>query len=132
MAESERKAELITELAGARERVTGNYLALRKGLDFSARAKRAFSRSPAVWIGGTALAGLILARLFSRPKKVVVSRKVRAEEEDGPVAKAGKMGLVFALVKIALTLARPTLTRWATQRFSAYAATRQWTGFSPH
>ncbi len=120
MAKDPRKAELIAELARTRSQMTANVTGLRRDLDFPARARRAFARHPAVWIGGTALLGLMIAKLSTRPKKVVVLGKGK----PAPLEQAGKAGLILGALKIAFDLARPALTRWVTHYAADYFAAR--------
>ncbi len=119
MAQNHDKAELIAELARARARLTDSTLALRRDLDFSTRARKAFKSSPLPWLGGAAVVGLAVSRLFGRSKKVVPV----FPKKDQTLEKAGKAGLVLGALKIAFDFARPMLVKWATQRFSDYFAT---------
>jgi hypothetical protein len=118
MAEDKRKAELIAELARSRSRLSTNFAGLRSDLDFPAKARRAFSQNPAIWIGGAALFGLAFSRWLGRPKKVVVDRRGKT----APLAKAGKAGFMLGMLKIAFDLTRPALTGWLTQRVADYLA----------
>jgi len=117
MAEDNRKTELMAELDAARGRVTVNFRALRKDLDFPARAKRAFARQPLAWIGGGSFLGLIVARLAFRKKNVVAVRKGKEQF----VEKAEKAGLVLGILKLVFDLVRPALTTWATKFVTEYA-----------
>jgi hypothetical protein len=116
MADDQRKAELTAELDRARSRLSANLGALRHELDFPGRVKGAVMKNPAVWVGGAALFGALLAKLPARRKKVLVTA-------DGKTAKlgvAGKTGLLLGALKIAFDLARPSLAKWAGQRVADY------------
>ncbi|MCE9611766.1 MAG: hypothetical protein K8R23_16320 [Chthoniobacter sp.] len=117
MAEDQRKAELTTELAQARARLTSNFGALRRELDFPGRVKGTVRKHPAVWLGGATLFGMLLSKLPARRKKIVVTT-------DGKPAKfaatAGRTGLLLGSLKIAFDLARPALAKWAGQRVADY------------
>ncbi len=127
MAQDDDKAKLIAELARARARLTESTGALRRGLDFPTRAKKAFTSSPLPWLAGAAVLGLIIARLPGKKTKVVFSRKTKE-----PIAEtAGKAGLILGALKIAFDFARPTILNWATQRFSGYVAKGQSQDFRP-
>lgn len=127
MAQHDDKAALILELAKARNTISANVTGLRHDLDFPTRAKRAFKKNPAVWLGAAGVAGLVIARIAGRPTKVV--KVFPKKTEDTPVEKAGKAGLVLGALKIAFDLVRPALMRYATQfateRVSEYMAARQ-------
>ena len=71
MAQDHDKAELIAELARSRTAASANMQLLRRDLDFPTRAKKAFKKSPLPWLGGAAVAGLIIARIPRKTKKVV-------------------------------------------------------------
>ena len=116
MAEDQRKAELTAELALARSRLTVNLGALRRALDFPARMKGAVLKHPAAWVGGAALFGILLAKLPTRRKKIVVT----ADGKPAKISTAGKSGLLLGALKIAFDLSRPALAKWAGQRVADY------------
>ena len=115
MAEDQRKSELIAELARARSRIGANLGALRRDLDFPARAKRAVLKNPAAWVGGATLVGVLLARL-PRRKKTAASRT----GAEAQIVGAGKAGLLLGVLKIAFDLSRPALAKWAGRRVADY------------
>jgi hypothetical protein len=120
MAEDERKAELTAELARSRGHITRNVHALGRDLDFATRARRAFKRHPAVWIGGAILIGLFIARIPLRRKAPTAAPLRKAEPA---VEKVEKAGLVLGALKVAFDIARPTLIGWATRRMADYFET---------
>src|SRR5882724_493732 len=97
MAEDERKAELTAELARSRAHISRNVQGLRHDLDFPARARRAFTTHPAVWIGGAVLLGLVISRLPLRRKRAAAPRR----KADSTVEKVEKAGLILGALKIA-------------------------------
>jgi hypothetical protein len=118
MAEDERKAELIAELAQARTQITDNFHGLGRDLDFASKARRAFKSNPAVWIGAAVVIGVVVARLpLGRKKAAPVSSRKKAEPT---VEKVEKAGLLLGALKIAFDIARPTLMGWATRRVADY------------
>lgn len=125
MAENDDKAELILELAKSRNAMAANVTGLRHDFDFPTRAKKAFKKSPAIWLGAAAIVGLVVARIPGRSKPAVKVKVAARKGEDSTVEKAGKAGLVFGALKLAFDLARPALMRYATQRVSEYVAARQ-------
>lgn len=116
MAEDERKVELTTALARSRSHISLYVDDLRHDLDFAGRARRAFTRHPAVWIGGAVVLGLLISRLPLRRKSAPTPRR----KADSNFEKAEKAGLVLGALKIAFDIARPTLMGWATRRVSQY------------
>lgn len=128
MAQDHDKAELIAELARSRAATSANVQLLRRDLDFPTRAKKAFKKSPLPWLGGAAVAGLIIARIPRRTKKVVT---VFPKKEEPVAAKAGKAGLVLGALKIAFDVARPAILKWVTQRLADYAGGAAGRGHKP-
>ena len=116
MAENQRKTELTAELARARSRIGANLGALRRDLDFPARAKSAVMKHPAAWVGGATLFGVLLAKLPARKKKPVVHHG----GVEAKIVGAGKAGLLLGALKIAFDLARPAITKWASRRVADY------------
>ena len=116
MAEDERKSELTAELARARCRIGANLGALRRDLDFPARAKNAVMKHPAAWVGGATLLGVLLAKLPARKKKTVVHH----DGVEAKIVSAGKTGLLLGALKIAFDLSRPAITKWASRRVADY------------
>ena len=116
MAEDQRKTELTAELARARARITADFGALRRDLDFPARAKSAVMKHPAAWVGGATLVGVLLSKLPARKKKAVVHR----DGAEAKIVSAGKTGLLLGALKIAFDLSRPVITKWASQRVADY------------
>lgn len=123
MAQDRDKTELIAELARARALLAENSRALRRDLDFGARAKKAFKASPLPWLGGAALAGLILARVS--PRRATKTVPVLRRKEEPMLEKAGKAGMVLGIVKMVLDFARPAVTAWARKRVFDYFSARQ-------
>ena len=116
MAEDQRKAELTAEIARARSRIGANLGALRRDLDFPARAKAAVLKHPAAWVGGATLLGMLLAGLPGRRKKAV-GKHSGAETK---IAAVEKTGLLLGALKIAFDLSRPALAKWASRRVADY------------
>jgi hypothetical protein len=114
MAQDERKTELTAELARSRSQIMDQARLVGHDLDFASRARRAYARHPAIWIGGAALIGLFIARLPLRRKKAEPRRRAA----EPVVEEAGKVGLVLGALKIAFNIARPALISWATRQFA--------------
>jgi hypothetical protein len=113
MAEDERKAELIAELERSRSQITEWRGAVALDLDIRTRARRAFTRHPAIWIGAAILLGLIVARIPFRPGKAAAPPRKGVEPV---VEKAGIAGVTLAALKLVFDLVRPALTAWITRR----------------
>jgi hypothetical protein len=119
MAEDARKTELIAELAHTRAQISESVHHLGHDLDFRTRARRAFARHPAIWIGIALLLGLFVSRLPFRRKKAAAAPR-RKKDVEPVVEKAGIAGLALAGLKMAFDLARPALTAWVTRRVTEH------------
>ena len=124
MAQEERKAELTAALAHARGQITEQVHLLGHDLDFPTRARRAFARHPAIWIGGAVLLGLFIARIPFRRKAPAPAPTRTWKKEEPIVEKAEKAGLALGALKIAFDIARPALMKWATRGVADYFAQR--------
>ena len=114
MAQDERKAELIADLARARMQISRDVHVVGRDLDFPTRARQAFARHPAIWIGIALMLGLFVARIPLRRKKTAAPRK----SAEPMIEKAGMAGVVITALKFAFDIARPALMSWATRRFA--------------
>ena len=122
------KAQLIAELAAARERLarTGRALRdagelLRQKLNVPARAMESFEKHRPAWLGGATLLGLLLSKLPSRKKTVFVERST-----GQTLGMAGKLGALWGAAKFAAGIAKPFLGEIAGQRLGEFA--RRFTG----
>ena len=120
MAHDARKAALIAALDRARSQLAANAGALRDDLDVNRSARRSFERHRFTWLGGAAFAGVLLAML-SRRKRKVVARGRKHEGEKTAV----KAGLLLGVLKIAFDMAKPTLLKWAGRRVAHYVSHRR-------
>jgi len=102
------KSALVAELAAARARLSETGDALRRQLDVPARARESFVRHRPAWLGGAALAGLVLSKLPARKKTVLIERAT-----GKAIGAAGKLGIVWSVAKFAFDLARPLLAEFA-------------------
>ena len=109
--ESARKRELVSQLAAARTRVSGNAQNLKRSLDFPERFRQAFARNTLVWLGGATGTGALLALMPARKKKIYVS--------DGKKLKGG--GMLLTTVKLISALAKPALTAYVTKKIAGMA-----------
>ncbi len=114
MAEHPDKDALISELAEARTRMTGNFRALRYDLEIVPRLKANIARNSLAWFAGAALAGLLLAALIPPRKRVVIQSR---RAHDNTTEKAGKAAFALTLLKFAFDFAKPVLLRALAERF---------------
>lgn len=114
MAEPTDKKKLAQELDAARNRMTGYVGALRHDLDIGARLKTGVTKNPVAWFAGAVVVGLILSRIPSKRRKVVVKGPSFRNKD---VENAGKAATALAVLKFGLDFAKPALVAWAKRRY---------------
>jgi hypothetical protein len=126
MAEIPRKdrAALKSDVALSRERMGRELGGLRYELDFPAKLKSSFRRSPAIWVGALVLLGVLMAVAPARKKKVYAQPKVKFGKKKGAGEGVAQAGFAMAGVKLASDLLRPILIKFVTQKLSGYARNR--------
>lgn len=100
-ADNEKQA-ILNELAAARSQLASTGAELRRALDVGGRAKDSFKRHRSVWLGGAALAGLVLSKIPARSRTVFVERVT-----GKALGSMGKLGAAWSVAKIAFDLAKP-------------------------
>ena len=114
----DRKSALIAQLAAQRTRLSQSAYAVRERLRVGPRIKSSFAKNPAAWLGGAALAGLVLTRFRSR-------KTSRTGPADAPLRGTLAAGLAWPVVKLLFNIARPTLISLLTARLADFAAGRR-------
>lgn len=117
--------ELRQEAAHSRDRLTRDLTGLRYELDFPLKFRKSFQRQTVLWIGAAIVVGVIFAVMPAREKKVYVrgneksDRKKKGEEQKKGLIGAG---LAMGALRLAATLIKPALMKYATDRMGSYAA----------
>jgi hypothetical protein len=107
--------KLKTELAASRSAMSVYAKALRQDLDFGAKLKRSVRNNRVVWLVGAGLLGLLLSKIPSARRKVVVKGpKLRS---DAP-KEAGRAAIALTILKFALDFARPVMMQWFKNRYA--------------
>lgn len=115
----DRKAELIAQLAKARQQIDSSGTRVRQALDVPARVRSSFQKHAVVWMGGGLLAGVLIAALARRPRTAATTKQ--KETRDGALPKAGAAGLLVAGAKIVFDVCRPILIKWLMSRTAPLA-----------
>jgi hypothetical protein len=123
MAEPNDKIGLAADLNRARARIARNMEALRHDLDVGTHFKESFRENKATYIGGAALAGLLLAKLPGRRKKTYTERKSKGSAQE-----AEKVGVGILLLEFLLKMIRPMLTSLVTKQVTQFVQSRGWGG----
>ena len=120
--------ELRQQAAHARDRLGRDLEGLRYELDFPLKFRKSFQRQTVLWIGAAIVLGVIIVMMPAREKKVYVRgwKGKSDEKKKGEEQKKGLIGagLAMGALRLAATLIKPTLMRYATDRMGSYAASR--------
>lgn len=120
--------ELRQEVAHSRDRLERDLGAVRYELDFPLKFRKSFQRQTVVWITAAIVVGVIFAVMPARTKKVYVRGKGKPDpKRQGEEQKKGLSGAGLALgaLRLAATLLKPALMKYATDRMGSYAAGRR-------
>jgi hypothetical protein len=119
--------ELRQEANHSRDRLARDLSGLRYELDFPLKFKKSFQRQTVLWIGAAIVVGVIFAVMPAREKKVYVRGKGKSDrKKKGEEQKKGLIGagLAMGALRLAATMLKPALMKYATERMGSYAAGR--------
>lgn len=97
--------KLRKKIEHSRELVVRDLGGMRYELDFPLKFRKAFQRHTAIWIGAAVAAGLLLALLRARTKKVYVG--VGGKKARPPENRLLESGALLGLAKLAMTFVQP-------------------------
>jgi hypothetical protein len=95
--------------------------ALRYELDLSRKLKDSFRQHLVIWIGTSAVAGILIAVAPARTRKVYVRPKSKKKGEGEGLVEAGA---AVGILKFAGTLLRPVIVKFVTNKMGVYAGGR--------
>jgi hypothetical protein len=115
--------QLRQEIAHSRDRLARDLSGLRYELDFPLKFKKSFQRQTVIWITAAIVVGVVFAVMPARTKKVYVRGKTNGKGK-GEEQKKGLIGagLAVGALRLAATLLKPVLMKYATDRMGSYAA----------
>jgi hypothetical protein len=118
--------ELRQQAAHSRDRLARDLSGLRYELDFPLKFRKSFQRQTVLWIGAAIVVGVIFAVMPAREKKVYLRKGKPDPKRQGEEQKKGLIGagLAMGALRLAATLLKPTLMKYATDRMGSYAAGR--------
>ena len=122
--ESERKAELLAELALSRVQLTRALQEAGEDLNVASRLKHSIAHRKTAWLTGAAFAGWVLSRLPGRRKAKAAAQKPL--ESTGWVQKTERTGFWLAALNLLFNLFKPFLTALATRKLGQLSARRDW------
>lgn len=113
------KDRILEELRLSRAAIVRDAAAVAEEINLASKLKKSVRARPLAWLGGAAALGWILAG----PKTRVVTKSAKGKFAAAPEKSrpAGFWGLLLALFKIALPLARPALSAYAARRLGEMA-----------
>jgi hypothetical protein len=113
------KDQILEELRRSRAAIARDAAAVADEINLASKLKKSVRARPLAWLGGAAAIGWILAG----PKTRVVTKSAKGKSPALPEKSrpAGFWGLLLALFKIALPLARPVLSAYAARRLGEMA-----------
>lgn len=114
-ATSKRLAELVKNSEASRLVLSDAHAGLMHAVDLPARLKSTMFSSPAKWLGGSMVAGLVVSLLFRSGKMDATSRNTTAKKERG---------IMLGLLSLAFSLSKPALKVYATKLLRDYLARR--------
>ena len=106
----EKRLDLRQKAARSRELVVRDMSGLRYELNFPLKFKRAFQRNTLVWVGAALAAGLFLALLRARTKKIYINaagNKVRHSNKT-----LLESGALLGALKFGITLLQPVVVSY--------------------
>jgi hypothetical protein len=93
---------------------------LRYELDFPRKLRRSFQTKTVLWITAAVAIGVVFAVMPARTKRVPL--RARTKSKDDPKEGILGAGLALAVLKLAVTLLKPTVTNFISKKVSGYAA----------
>ncbi len=113
------KERLLEELRQSRRALARDATAVADEFNLASKLKKSVRRRPFAWLGGAAAIGWILAG----PKTRVASKAAKGKSPALPEKSrpAGFWGVLLALFKIVIPLARPALSAYAARRLGEMA-----------
>jgi hypothetical protein len=117
---ADEKNELINQLARTRIGFSKSFGALHADVDVPARLRDSYQRNKMLWLGCAAFAGVLLAKLPARKKKIYVK-----QEGGKKIREAAEAGVAVVVLKFALSALRPVITSFITKKVAEYFEDQQ-------
>jgi len=108
--------QLRQEVAHSRDRLARDLGGLRYELDFPQKFRKSFQRQTVGWIAAAVVVGVVFAIMPARTKRVPVKTKGKKERKEGILG----AGLALGVLKLGVTLFKPAITAFITQKVRAY------------
>jgi hypothetical protein len=119
-----RKAELISELAWAREHLAANACETLHDLNVVGHLRHSISERKTAWFTGAALTGGLLSWVLGRKKKQKPAPKQHPPARV-EIPQTGYVGMALAVITFVFNLLKPTLSKLASRKIAELAARNQ-------
>ena len=112
--------QLRQEIAHSRDRLARDLSGLRYELDFPLKFRKSFQRQTVVWITAAVVIGVVFAVMPARTRKIQARAKahLRSDPKEGILG----AGLALGALKLAMTLFKPSITKFIARKVGSYAA----------
>jgi hypothetical protein len=119
-----RKAELISELAWSRERLSSNLHETLHDLNVVDHLRHSIKERKTAWFTGAAITGGLLSWIFGRKKKKKTAplRQLSSNRSRVEIPQSGYLGIALAVFTFLFNLLKPTLSRVASRKIEELAA----------
>ncbi|MEK0444772.1 MAG: hypothetical protein RLZZ399_93 [Verrucomicrobiota bacterium] len=111
-----RKAALIAEIEVSRSEIRSAARRFREAANVVERTRSHIGKNFGSWLVGSAFGGFLISQVFRITKRPSKSAAPHAGGAQG-TGWAGS-GMVLAVLKLALDLARPSLMQWVSSRIA--------------
>lgn len=108
--------ELTAEITQSRDRLARDVRGLHYELDFPAKFRRSFREQTVSWLTAAAAVGAVIALAPMRKKKIYVDAKNSRKSKK----KLVETGFALAVLKIAVSLARPVVVEFVKNRLTDF------------
>ena len=112
--------QLRQEIAHSRDRLARDLSGLRYELDFPLKFRKSFQRQTVMWITAAVVIGVVFTVRPARTRKIQV--RAKANRKSDPKEGILDAGLALGVLKLAVTLLRPAVTKFISKKVSGYAA----------
>lgn len=108
-------------IAQSRDQVAREFRGLRYEMDIPRKIRRSFREHTVWWVGAALAAGALLVVLPARQRVVQVDAEGKKAK---PQRKFLEAGFLFGLARIAITLLKPTITKFVVEKVQGHSFKR--------
>jgi hypothetical protein len=113
---------LKIDIARSRDEVAREFRGLRYELDIPRKIRRSFREQTGLWIGAAVVVGTLIVLVPLRKKKVYVD--LANGKKQKPAQKFLEAGFLLGVLRIAVTMLKPTITNFVMKKIRGPGAPR--------